>query len=69
MQETQVQPLDWEGSLDKKMANPYSCLEYPMDRGAWWATVHGSQRAQHDWATEQARTHAYVCVQMIYFAV
>ena len=24
------------------MANPlqYSCLENPMDRGAWWATVH-----------------------------
>ena len=21
----------------------YSCLEYPVDRGAWWATVHGSQ--------------------------
>ena len=19
----------------------YSCLENPMDRGAWWATVHG----------------------------
>ena len=19
----------------------YSCLGYPMDRGAWWATVHG----------------------------
>ena len=19
----------------------YSCLEDPMDRGAWWATVHG----------------------------
>ena len=19
----------------------YSCLESPMDRGAWWATVHG----------------------------
>ena len=19
----------------------YSCLETPMDRGAWWATVHG----------------------------
>ena len=18
----------------------YSCLEYPMDRGTWWATVH-----------------------------
>ena len=20
---------------------PYSCLENPMDRGAWWATVYG----------------------------
>ena len=19
----------------------YSCLENPMDRGAWWSTVHG----------------------------
>ena len=22
-----------------------------MDKGAWWATVHGSQRVGHDWAT------------------
>ena len=31
-------------------SNPlqYSCLENPMDRGAWWATVHGSQRVRHD---------------------
>ena len=28
----------------------YSCLENPMDRGAWWATVTGSQRVRHDWA-------------------
>jgi len=26
----------------------YSCLENSMDRGACWATVHGSQRAGHD---------------------
>ena len=26
----------------------YSCLENPMDRGARWATVHGSQRVRHD---------------------
>ena len=26
----------------------YSCLENLMDRGAWWATVHGSQRVGHD---------------------
>ena len=25
----------------------YSCLEYPMDRGAWWATVHGITRVGH----------------------
>ena len=28
-----------------------SCLENPMDGGAWWATVHGSQRVGHDWVT------------------
>ena len=22
----------------------YSCLENPMDRGAWWATVHGTKK-------------------------
>ena len=26
----------------------YSCLENPMDRGAWQATVHRLQRAGHD---------------------
>ena len=29
----------------------YSCPENPVDGGAWWATVHGSQRVGHDWAT------------------
>ena len=24
----------------------YSCLENPMDRGAWWATVHGVSKGQ-----------------------
>ena len=27
----------------------YSCLESPVDREAWWATVH---RVGHDWATK-----------------
>ena len=27
----------------------YSCLENPMDRGAWWATVHGVAKS---WTTE-----------------
>ena len=25
---------------------PYSCLENPMDRGAWWATVHRVTKSQ-----------------------
>ena len=29
-------------------SNPlqYSCLENPMDSGAWWATVHGVTESQ-----------------------
>ena len=30
----------------------YSCLENPMDRGAWQATVHGVTRVRHDLATK-----------------
>ena len=43
MQETWVQSLDREDPLEKEMAthSKYSCLENPMDRGAWRATVHG----------------------------
>ena len=26
----------------------YSCLENPMDGGAWWAAVHGVAKSQHD---------------------
>ena len=42
MQETQVQSLGWEDSGEGN-GNPlqYSCLENPMDRGAWQAIVHG----------------------------
>ena len=28
----------------------YSCLEILMDRGIWWAIVHGLHRVRHDWA-------------------
>ena len=32
-----------ERSPGKENSNPlqYSCLENPMDRGAWWGAVHG----------------------------
>ena len=37
----------------------YSCLENAMDRGAWWATVHRSQRVRHDWSNWAQQTHTY----------
>ena len=35
-------------SLGEGNGNPlqYSCLKDPMDRGAWWATVHGVAKSQ-----------------------
>ena len=30
----------------------YSCLENPIDRGIWRATVHGVIRIRHDWVTK-----------------
>ena len=32
----------------------YSCLENPMDRGAWQATVYGVARVGHDWVTKHS---------------
>ena len=36
------------GSSGEGNGNPlqYSCLENSMDRGAWWATVHGVAKSQ-----------------------
>ena len=43
MRETWVRCLGWEDSPGGGHDNPlqYSCLENPMVREAWWATVHG----------------------------
>ena len=56
MQETQemgVRSLGWEDPLEKEMASlQCSCLENPMDRGAWRAPVLGvseSQTQSSDW--------------------
>ena len=43
MQEMGIQSLSWGLSPGEGNGNPlqYSCLGNPMDRGAWWALVHG----------------------------
>ena len=39
-------------------SSQYSCLKNSMDRGVWWATVHGlAKKVRHDWATEHIYTH------------
>ena len=39
----------WEDSSGEGMATQDSCLDNPMNRGAWWATVHEvTQRIGHD---------------------
>ena len=42
LQETWLQSLGWEDPLEEGMATHSSILAWriPMDRGAWWATVH-----------------------------
>ena len=37
----------------------YPCLENPMDRGVWWATVHGvAKRVGHDLGAKQQHLSA-----------
>ena len=36
----------WVLSMGRVFPLQYSCLENPMDRGAWWAAVHGVAKSQ-----------------------
>ena len=45
----------------------YSCLENPMDRGAWWATVHGVAKSQSQRSTHMPPCHAKVDLRMVKF--
>ena len=48
MQETWVRFLGWEDPLVDGVETHTSILAWriPMDRGAWWATVHGVAKSQ-----------------------
>ena len=49
--------------LEKEMSthSSISCLENPMDGGAWWVSLPGC-RVEHDWVTKQQQITYYVCV-------
>ena len=49
----------------------YSCLENPMDRGAWWATVHRTAKSRTQLEQLSTRTqlkfiHSHSCVVLWY---
>ena len=62
-------------SPGERYGNPlhYSCLENPMDGGAWQATVHGVQRVEHDLVTEHIHTHIIIlwsnCITLYYIRI
>ena len=47
--------------MEKENPLQYSCLENPMDGGAWKATLHGIARVRHDLVTKppprEIKTH------------
>ena len=48
-------------SPEEGNSNPlqFSCLENPMDRGVWWATVHGVTRVGHNLVTKVKVKNSY----------
>ena len=67
--ETWVQSLGQEDSRPRPAAGEgngntlqYSCLENPIDRGTWWATVHRVTKSQTQ--LKQLKTHA-ICTVII----
>ena len=52
----EIQSLGWEDPLEEGMTtHSISFLENPMDREAWWATVHRISKSQTQ--LKQLNTH------------
>ena len=56
--ETWVRSLGWEDTLEEGMGTHSNILAWriPMDRGAWWATVHGAAKSQTRLSDEAQRS-------------
>ena len=53
-----VGSLGWEDALEKEMAT-HSSLENPMNRGAWWAAVHGVTNSQTRLSNQHTHTSLF----------
>ena len=42
----------------------YSCLENPMDRGAWWVRVHGDAKSKTQLKSLSTHAHTNLCGYM-----
>ena len=75
MQEMQVRTLGREDPLGEGSGNPlqYSCLGKPLDRRAWWVTVHEGLQKVSDTnylATKQHHlTHAPSSPAPVFFNI
>ena len=61
-----IQKIPWKR---KWQPLQYCCLENPMDRGAWWAIVHGGHKesdlTEHMCVRARVHTHAYTYTKLI----
>ena len=66
MWETWVWSLGWEDLLEEGIASHSSILvcRIPMDRGAWWVTVHGVVKSRT--RLSYTSTKNYITVQFVF---
>ena len=48
--------------VERERERKRKCLGNPMDRGAWWATVHGVARVRHNLVTKSPPPPSYVYI-------
>ena len=70
MWETWVLSLGWEDPLEEGMATHSSILAWsiPVDRGAWWATVHRVAKSQHNRVTKHSEFTVFFVVDTIMYS-
>jgi len=51
------------GSTPRWVRLQYSCLDNSLDRGAWWATVHGIAESNTTERLTHTHTHTDICTR------